>query len=583
MPTLLLPVSIPSKRTWILFLVFCLCAGAIIPAPGAALTEKQVPPPDGETTGYRIITGGYYFPLLPVYIAPLQVATKAPVNISTTAAQKTIPTVVPTRTLVTAVTTKAPVNPVVTTPKGIPFATMTPRTLLPQTTLLANISTTRTLQPTCMAGMTACSGGCVDLDTDIYHCGSCENVCPQCSGSNQPALRCIDGKCMRDCGSGYTDIESDPNNCGCCGNVVIPPKICHEGSYSLLCDGQYFPSNDINNCGACGVQCRPELNEQCYVDHCACIEGYSRCNGVCIPTHNDTANCGGCGISCRADQICYQGTCECPPVSGIPGGGHGFECYGACKDLASDIFNCGSCGHVCLGSPGLINETRCDYGECMSLCDGRWTNTDTDRNNCHWCGFQCSESEDCIHGYCFGKTCLYGETLCGGTCTDIRSDRNNCGECGQRCSEGTDCVNGQCYNPESCPLGWADCDEDGRCENLSTGSGGYFCGSCDSMCSHNDACFAGQCWNTCPQGYSKCDRTCFNLMSNPEHCGECDKRCTDTQTCEAGQCVTPCPEGSRRCDGTCKPYTDFLFDNNNCGTCGNRCNVICALGTCLLG
>lgn len=563
-----------SRKTVILFLVFCLVFISLVPAPCSAL-EAGIGTPG-------LTAGSLSMPLFPVLIAPLQVATKAPINVSTTSPQYTFQTPVPTRTPIPAATPLVTINPVSTTPAAVPFRPQTTFTLLPMTTVTLNFATTRTILA-CPAGMTTCNDECVNLNTDIDHCGSCDNFCTRCSNASQPPLVCRSGTCMRDCGNGYTDIESDPNNCGCCGNTVNPPMTCHNGSFSIFCNGQYYPSSDINNCGDCGVQCHPEQNERCLGGTCSCIQGYTRCNGICIPTRNDTMNCGACGVQCRADQICHQGQCRCPPSIGIPGGGDGFECNGVCADLASDIRNCGACGHSC-GGNAASNETRCDYGECKAICEnGQYTNTDTDRNNCGGCMLHCAEWEDCIEGECTRRTCMYGETLCGGTCTDIRSDRNNCGLCGYRCSGGYDCVNGQCYNPQSCPSGWADCDDDNRCENLSTGSGGYYCGSCDTMCPHNEACHAGRCVVTCPQGYSKCNRACQNLMGDPENCGGCGHRCTNTEVCEAGNCITPCPDGSRRCNGRCMSWSEFYQDTNNCGTCGNRCNIMCVMGICLFG
>jgi hypothetical protein len=72
-------------------------------------------------------------------------------------------------------------------------------------------------------------------------------------------------------------------------------------------------------------------------------------------------------------------------------------------------------------------------------------------------------------------------------------------------------------------------------------------------------------------------------MNDPNHCGDCDRQCANTRICENGQCVTPCPEGSRRCNGTCMQWTEFYFDTNNCGSCGNRCAVMCAMGICMFG
>ena len=81
MTALLFSIPLPPCKMWILFLLFCLSAVTMIPAPCTALVNN------GDTAGYQITTGNYFLPFLPVYIAPLQAATKAPVNGSRSAAQ----------------------------------------------------------------------------------------------------------------------------------------------------------------------------------------------------------------------------------------------------------------------------------------------------------------------------------------------------------------------------------------------------------------------------------------------------------------------------------------------------------------
>jgi hypothetical protein len=61
----------------------------------------------------------------------------------------------------------------------------------------------------CAPPKTDCSGSCVDLSSDINHCGTCTTACT--AGND-----CCTGHCV--------DLASDPANCGACG------EICASGS-----------------------------------------------------------------------------------------------------------------------------------------------------------------------------------------------------------------------------------------------------------------------------------------------------------------------------------------------------------------
>lgn len=72
------------------------------------------------------------------------------------------------------------------------------------------------------AGMTSCSGLCVDLQTDFNHCGSCTN---SCMGMG-PLTTCNAGACTCEadagavlCGTKCVDTLTDPSNCGTCGHI----------------------------------------------------------------------------------------------------------------------------------------------------------------------------------------------------------------------------------------------------------------------------------------------------------------------------------------------------------------------------
>jgi hypothetical protein len=47
----------------------------------------------------------------------------------------------------------------------------------------------------CPAGQTLCTSGCVDLQTNILNCGSCDNDCTSLACNNTSTFTCISGVC----------------------------------------------------------------------------------------------------------------------------------------------------------------------------------------------------------------------------------------------------------------------------------------------------------------------------------------------------------------------------------------------------
>ena len=87
-------------------------------------------------------------------------------------------------------------------------------------------------------------------------------------------------------------------------------------------------------------------------------------------------------------------------------------------------------------------------------------------------------------------------------------------------------------------------------------------------------------------GAPKCHRNGLGCDTNSQCCsGYCQngEKCTCPP---APACTTPpnntcpCPSGQTCCSGTC---TDLSSDNNNCGSCGNKCDACstCQSGTCV--
>ena len=81
----------------------------------------------------------------------------------------------------------------------------------------------------CQAGLTNCSGVCVNQQTDNNNCGTCAHACPSgtvCSGATCVAS-CPPGQ--TNCSGTCTNTAYDPNHCGNCGTVCGAGKYCDAG------------------------------------------------------------------------------------------------------------------------------------------------------------------------------------------------------------------------------------------------------------------------------------------------------------------------------------------------------------------
>lgn len=124
----------------------------------------------------------------------------------------------------------------------------------------------------CAPGLVACSGGCVDLDTDAAHCGGCGQECAAEQRCEAGACRCASG--LTECGGGCVDVESDPLHCGSC-------------------------------------EARCPFHETCVEGACLCDERFAVCGGRCVDLAVDPAHCGACGAACAPGLFCQGGACAC--------------------------------------------------------------------------------------------------------------------------------------------------------------------------------------------------------------------------------------------------------------------------------
>jgi hypothetical protein len=150
----------------------------------------------------------------------------------------------------------------------------------------------------CQPGETQCGNGCVNLGSDVDHCGACNQPC--FDGPNSTAT-CSSGSCSVRCARGFADCDFNPRN-GCEADL----------------------SNSAT-CGACRNACPsgPNAGATCTMGVCGltCSPGFGDCDGLttngCETDLNSSATCGSCSNVCPAGQMCTNGSCggACPATA----------------------------------------------------------------------------------------------------------------------------------------------------------------------------------------------------------------------------------------------------------------------------
>lgn len=213
---------------------------------------------------------------------------------------------------------------------------------------------------------------------------------------------------------------------------------------------------------------------------------------------------------------------------------------------------------------------------------------------------------------CIATTCPDGFATCSDGTTpaykcgaDLKRDPNHCGACGNRCLHyetihlTSRCVEGscelECHNPFTLdiPTGWRDCNGkiDDGCES-DTMKDPKHCGACGNVCAPGEPCVMGKCG--CAPGEIVCNGHCVDPMTDDDNCGECGTECSRTDGdcelpdtafygCVGGKCGKPKCEfmrldcngdlGEPSCNTDGCESPGVLVDPNNCGKCGNKCNV----------
>jgi len=161
---------------------------------------------------------------------------------------------------------------------------------------------------TCLSPMTICpgdAGGCVDLKSNVDHCGQCNTECET-----------ADACALTPGSNDNPDAGIPPQDAGMLGTPwSLGGATCEAGTCGVQCPpGQTLCSDNIcydttqfhENCGMCGTACMS--TEYCTNSNC-CATGTAWCGTSCIDVLSDPNNCGTCGHVCPTSDSCAAGAC----------------------------------------------------------------------------------------------------------------------------------------------------------------------------------------------------------------------------------------------------------------------------------
>jgi hypothetical protein len=284
----------------------------------------------------------------------------------------------------------------------------------------------------------------------------------QSSGQQPASSQCSAGLSL--CSGKCVNLQTDSENCGACGFSVPYGETCKNGQFSSG-SGKISTPAATPSAPASAAVAGTQVS---------CPSGHHSCSGTCRDLQTDVANCGSCGKSCPSGQSCQNGVCSLPGTAttvtstGIPltlvaemsCSGRQTLCSNSCVDLFSDKKNCGVCGRAC-GSQEICVNARCGPACTQSgttLCDDICVDLDSDMNNCGACGIECetflpnAKGSVCSDGKCIISQCKtdYGDcnkNLADGCEANLRIDAGNCGVCGVKCPAGQVCYSKKCSKP----------------------------------------------------------------------------------------------------------------------------------------
>ena len=382
-------------------------------------------------------------------------------------------------------------------------------------------------------------------------------------------------------------------------DVAISAK-CKDGQWvsqycpaGTTCDGQScgILKDDVTQCGSAKINCSSTIagwaNGICNHGQCEareCTTGYHLYENSCEV--NDETNCGTHGNKCSTEQFANSKTVSC---------------------------NTGSCLITECNDGYLLSDNQCQKNDCTTNNEEKCFNANNIGSMYKCVNNEWQKQEDCPNGY----SCNANQTACG-NCQDTSTKCEDTGNIGSVFT----CQSGEWGNePVSCEN--TSCHENacGECKNTDTkciddsttlkgtkytctaGSWGTETACGENSCYHKTC---GSCLNNSTRCNTKSDlasdtiQTCINgAFSTESKCttsvSNAIGACADSTSCGSFKCIIPhaltmdssndsciatsCDSGYEICNDTC---IDKLTDNDNCGSCGNKCSdlFICIDGSC---
>ena len=123
----------------------------------------------------------------------------------------------------------------------------------------------------CREGFTLCNGECVDIESNIEHCGECGEPCtPELFEVCDSGECVLGGNCdLDECDDACVDTNVDPLHCGDCDSPCFGDELCVGG----ICRA-YEPLDE--GCNTCPCSCEDSPGTMCcfsdYLDADVCLE-----------------------------------------------------------------------------------------------------------------------------------------------------------------------------------------------------------------------------------------------------------------------------------------------------------------------
>uniref|UniRef100_A0A336LYE3 CSON007976 protein n=1 Tax=Culicoides sonorensis TaxID=179676 RepID=A0A336LYE3_CULSO len=403
------------------------------------------------------------------------------------------------------------------------------------------------------------------INEEFTHCRkSCSENCDQ-NSCNQHEL-CTSGcSCIR----GYVRINGQ---CVPRSHCPVPPPPC------VQCNApREYKKPQCSRPNERYVSCYRRCNELCPNDlatcsessscspGCACIEGFVRVNGVCVPRSN-CQTCGANEVFTHCRRVCSE-SCNSNSCSQHEPCLSGCTCVQGCVRINGQCVPRSQCPQTC-----GANE---HYAQCRSRCSEKCSQENCVETLDCTPGCNCNEGFVRINGVCVPKTqCLQTcgvnehysqcrsscrESCNQGTCADTFACTPGC-----NCNEGYVRINGLCVPRSQCPQTCGLNEHFSQCTNL-----------CSDRCSQENCVEAAVCRTgcACNQGFARINGVCVPRSSCPQTCGvnehyaqcksvcseSCNQDCVEATVCNPG---CNCNQGFVRMNGVCVP-------RSNCPqTCG---------------